>query len=185
MTDTPLTGTLVWYYAICERECWLMAHQIEPERDFDLLAEGRLNTESHYERRDKEITLPGGVRVDQVRRERGRLIISEVKKSSKFLGAAKLQLAYYLWVLEQEDVSASGEVLVPDERLREIVELNDMRAALLAAIDAISTLVVRPTPPPATWLHYCRTCAYAEFCWSGRDSDDADDNPDDDTDDSD
>ena len=165
--DFNITGTLVWYYAICPRECWLMAHQIEPERENDLLAQGRLNTEAHYERREKEVVLPGGVRVDQVRREKGRLILSEVKKSSKFLPAAKLQLAYYLWVLEQEGVEASGEVLVPDERKREEVSLVEMRGVLLGVIDAIGVLTTEPRPPKAEWLHYCKTCAYSEFCWSG------------------
>ena len=165
--DSPITGTLVWYYAICPRECWLIAHQIEANQDDDLLAQGRLNTEAHYERREKEVTLPGGVRVDQVRREKGQLILSEVKKSSKFLPAAKLQLAYYLWVLEQEGVEAIGEVLVPDERKREEVGLVEMRGGLLRVIDAIGVLTVEPRPPKAEWLHYCKTCAYSEFCWSG------------------
>jgi CRISPR-associated exonuclease Cas4 len=53
--DIAITGTLIWYYAICKRECWLMAHQIEPERENDLLEQGRLNTESHYQREAKEI----------------------------------------------------------------------------------------------------------------------------------
>ena len=167
MSDTPLTGTLVWYYTICPRECWLMAHQIEPERDNDLLAQGRLNTEAHYGRREKEVTLPGGVRVDQVRREKGQLILSEVKKSSKFLPAAKLQLAYYLWVLEQEGVEATGEVLVPDERKREAVSLTEMRDTLLEVMEKVGTLTAEPKPPKAEWLHFCKTCAYAEFCWSG------------------
>lgn len=166
--DTPLTGTLVWYYAICPRECWLMAHQIEPERDFDLLAEGRLNTEAHYEREHKEIELPGGVRVDKVRREGGKLILGEIKKSSKFLPAAKLQLAYYLWVLEQEGAQAVGEVLVPEERQREEVVLEgEVRAELTRVLAAIPELVRRDKPPAAKWLHYCKSCAYAEFCWSG------------------
>jgi len=168
MTNTVnITGTLVWYYAICQRECWLMAHQIEPEREFDLLAQGRLNTEAHYQREQKEIELPGGVRVDKVRKEKGQLVLSEIKKSSKFLPAAKLQLAYYLWVLEQEGVQASGEVLVPDERKREEITLNEMREELLTVMNAIELLVAEPKPPKAEWLRYCKTCAYAEFCWSG------------------
>lgn len=167
MDDTHLTGTLVWYYAICKRECWLMAHQIEPERDNDLLAQGRLNTEAHYEREKKEVTLPGGVRVDKVRREEGQLILSEIKKSSKFLPAAKLQLAYYLWVLETEGVEATGEVLVPDERKRELVSLEDIRVTLEAAMRDIGEIVLQPSPPRAEWLRYCKTCAYNEFCWSG------------------
>ena len=167
-----ITGTLVWYYAICQRECWLMAHQIEPEREFDLLGQGRLNTGSHYLRETKEITLPGGVRVDKVRKENGKLVISEIKKTSKFLLAAKLQLAYYLYVLKGEGVEASGEVLVPDERKKETLELADIKDDLELALRDISELIERPKPPKAEWLHYCKTCAYAEFCWSGQEMED-------------
>jgi CRISPR-associated exonuclease Cas4 len=163
--DTPITGTLPWYYAICQRECWLMAHQIEPERENDLLEQGRLNTESHYKRESKEIELPSGVRVDKVRRENGKLILSEIKKSSKFIEAASLQLAYYLWLVEQEGIEAVGEILVPEERERREVRLDDKREELLNAIAAIKTIVKAPTPPKASWLHYCKTCAYSEFCW--------------------
>lgn len=167
MEETPITGTLIWYYAICSRECWLIAHQIEANQDDDLLAQGRLNTEAHYDRRDKEITLPGGVRVDQVRREDGKLIVAEVKKSSKFLPAAKLQLAYYLWILEREGVEAEGEVLVPEERKREAVSLEGMRDELENAMSAIQALVNTSKPPAAERIRYCKTCAYSEFCWSG------------------
>lgn len=168
MQTVNITGTLVWYYAICPRECWLMSHQLEPERDFDLLAEGRLNTEAHYEREEKEIMLPGGVKVDKVRREGGKLVIGEIKKTSKFLPAAKLQLAYYLWVLEQDGVEAVGEVLVPEERKREEVVLEgELRGELMRALEDISRLIDQPKPPPARWIRYCNSCAYAELCWSG------------------
>jgi CRISPR-associated exonuclease Cas4 len=167
--DIAITGTLIWYYAICKRECWLMAHQIEPERENDLLEQGRLNTESHYQREAKEIELPSGVRVDKVRRENGQLILSEIKKTSRFIEAASLQLAYYLWLVEQEGVEAIGEILVPEERERKEILLDDMREDLMVAIKDIGQLVKAPTPPKATWLHYCKTCAYNEFCWSGTD----------------
>jgi CRISPR-associated exonuclease Cas4 len=166
--DTYVTGTLVWYYAICPRECWLMAHQIEPEREFDLLAEGRFITEAHYEREKKEIELPGGVKVDKVRREGGKLVLSEIKKSSKFLPAAKLQLAFYLWTLEQEGVQAVGEVLIPKERKKFSVVLDDeARAKLAQATEEITALLRQSKPPAAKWLKFCPNCAYAEFCWSG------------------
>jgi CRISPR-associated exonuclease Cas4 len=168
-SEVNITGTLIWYYAICKRECWLMAHQIEPERENDLLAQGRLNTESHYQREAKEIELPSGVRVDKVRRENGKLILSEIKKSSKFIEAASLQLAYYLWLMEQEGVEAIGEILVPDERERKEIRLDDVRENLMETMKAIKQLVKAPAPPKATWLHYCKTCAYNEFCWSGSD----------------
>jgi CRISPR-associated exonuclease Cas4 len=168
-SDVTITGTLLWYYAICQRECWLMAHQIEPEHENDFLEQGRLNTEAHYQRESKEIELPSGVRVDKVRSENGKLILSEIKKTSKFMGATSLQLAYYLWLMEQEGVAASGEILVPEERERKEIRLDDVREELMKAIKDIGQLVKAPTPPKATWLHYCKTCAYNEFCWSGTD----------------
>src|SRR5215212_8228861 len=121
--STEVTGTLVWYYAICPREAWLMAHEMEPERHFELLAEGRLNQEAHYERATKELSLPG-IKLDQVRRDGNKLIVSEVKKSSRFLPATRLQLGYYLWRLHEEGMEAAGEILIPKERKREIVELT-------------------------------------------------------------
>lgn len=164
--STEVTGTLVWYYAICPREAWLMAHEIEPERDFDLLAEGRLNQEAHYKRAMKELALPG-MRLDQVRREGGKLIVSEVKKSSRFLPATRMQLGYYLWRLAEEGMEASGEILVPEERKREVMELTpELREEVEQMVAKIKALVREPAPPPAKRIPFCKRCAYAEFCWS-------------------
>lgn len=164
--STNITGTLVWYYAICPREAWLMAHEMEPERNFDLLAEGRLNQEAHYKRATKEISLPG-MRLDQVRREGDKLVVSEVKKSSRFLPATRLQLGYYLWRLAREGMEASGEILVPEERKREVVELTPaLRTEVERTVATIEALVQEPAPPPAKKIPFCKRCAYAEFCWS-------------------
>jgi CRISPR-associated exonuclease Cas4 len=164
--SNEVTGTLVWYYAVCPREAWLIAHQMEPEREFDLLAEGRLNQEAHYKRATKELSLPG-MRLDQVRREGGRLIVSEVKKTSRFLPATRLQLGYYLWRLAEEGMNASGEILVPKERKRELVELTlELKAEVEALLERIEALLREPVPPPAKKIPFCRRCAYAEFCWS-------------------
>jgi len=165
---TPVTGTLVWYFAICPREAWLMAHQVEPEREFDLLAEGRLNQEIHYERsaKDKELSLPG-MRLDRVRREGGKLIVSEVKKSSRFIPPARMQLGYYLWRLKREGLEASGELLVPEERFKEVVELTpELEGEIEGMVARIEALIQAPSPPAAKWLKVCPKCAYAEFCWS-------------------
>jgi len=161
-----ITGTLVWYYAICPREAWLMAHELEPERNFDLLAEGRLNQEAHYKRATKELSLPG-MRLDGVRREGNRLIVSEVKKSSRFLPATRLQLGYYLWRLDKEGMEAAGEILVPKERKREVVELTaELAEEVESLVVRIEALVEEPVPPPAEKIPFCKRCAYAEFCWS-------------------
>lgn len=143
-----------------------MAHEMEPEREFELLAEGRLNQEVHYKRATKELSLPG-MRLDQVRREGDKLIVSEVKKSSRFLPATRLQLGYYLWRLAEEGMEASGEILVPKERKREVLELTpELRERIESLIREIEVLVSHPAPPAAKKIPFCKRCAYAEFCWS-------------------
>ncbi len=164
--STNITGTLVWYYAVCPREAWLMAHEMEPEKEFELLAEGRLNQEAHYKRATKELALPG-MRLDQVRREGDRLIVSEVKKSSRFLPATRLQLGYYLWRLDKEGIDVAGEILVPEERKRETVELTpELKAEVESLVARIEALIEEPAPPSAEKIPFCKRCAYAEFCWS-------------------
>jgi CRISPR-associated exonuclease Cas4 len=164
--SNEITGTLVWYYAICPREAWLMAHEMEPEREFELLAEGRLNQEEHYARATKELSLPG-MRLDQVRREGDELVVSEVKKTSRYLPATRLQLGYYLWRLSREGLEASGEILVPKERKREKVELMpELEREVEETVSRIEALIGDPVPPPAVKIPFCKRCAYAEFCWS-------------------
>lgn len=164
--SAEITGTLVWYYAICPREAWLMAHEMEPEREFELLAEGRLNQEAHYTRAAKELSL-SGMSIDQVRREGDRLVVSEVKKTSRYLPATRLQLGYYLWRLSHEGIDASGEILVPKERKREKVELTaELKSDVEEAVSKIVAVVSELAPPPAERISFCKRCAYAEFCWS-------------------
>ncbi len=165
MSD-EVTGTLVWYYAICPRQVWLMAHEVEPEREYDLLAEGRQIEAEHYQRSAKDVQLPG-MRIDRIRREKGQMVISEVKKSSHYMRAARLQVCYYLWRLQQEGVQAKGEVLVPEERKREVVELTpEAQAELEEVMRGIQEVMQAERPPDARKIRYCGSCAYEEFCWA-------------------
>jgi CRISPR-associated exonuclease Cas4 len=165
--DVHFTGSVYYNYVICPRKAWLMQYQIDPETDHDLLDQGRLNNEEHYKRADKELELPG-IKVDQIRRENGQLILGEVKKSSAGLEASMMQLAYYLKRLEEEGVKAIGEVLIPKERKKIPVILNEkIKADLSKLTQEITSLLLELRPPKAKWLKFCPNCAYAEFCWSG------------------
>lgn len=166
MEEINLTGSAFYNYVICPRKAWLMQYQIDPEREHELLAQGRLNNVEHYERAEKELPLPG-IKVDQVRREGGELIIGEVKKSSSGLKASILQLSFYLSRLEEAGVEARGEVLVPKERKKVPVVLDEpTRARLSEATKEITEMLLITRPPEAEWIKFCPNCAYTEFCWS-------------------
>ena len=160
-----ITGTLIWYYYICPREVWLMAHELNPETDNPFLELGRLIHEESYSREKKEIAAPG-MKIDVLREREGQLIVGEVKKSSKSIKSATMQLAYYLQRLEQMGIKAKGELLVPKERKRIPVELTEeLRRELEVAIEDVQKIIARETPPVPVHTRFCRNCAYHEFCW--------------------
>ena len=161
-----ITPTLIWYYYICPREVWLMAHEINPEQDNPLMEIGRLIHEDSYKREKKEISL-GGMKIDVIKKEGRELVVGEVKKSSRFEQSAKMQLAYYLYNLKTAGINARGELLIPKEKKRIKIELNDeLEAELERAIKDIKEILDNETPPALVKTRYCGKCAYRDFCWS-------------------
>lgn len=163
----PITGTLVYYWHICHRQVWLMAHSILPDEDDPRLVLGRFISQEAYGRnRRRELSLHGA-RLDLVEVEEDRAVVVEVKKSSRMFRAARLQLLYYLSRLEQMGARARGELRIPRERRRLAVDLDDEgRQELAAALAGLHEVLARPSPPPAVRIAYCRPCAYREFCWA-------------------
>jgi len=163
--SAKITGTLIWYYYICQREVWLMAHELNPETENPFLELGRLIHEESYLREKKEFAAPG-MKIDLLRDRDGQLVVGEIKKSSRFLKSAKMQLTYYLWRLEQMSIEAKGELLIPKERKRIPVELTEeLQHELEGAMEDIQVIIALETPPPPVHSRFCRNCAYAEFCW--------------------
>jgi len=146
-----VTGILIWYYYICYREVWLMAHEINPSQDNPLIDLGRLIHEESYQREKKEFKT-AGMKVDILSKKDGKLLIAEVKKSSRFLESATMQLSF--------------ELLIPKERKRIAVELTpELEGELKKAFEAIEKIISRDKPPEPVRIGFCKRCAYREFCW--------------------
>jgi len=161
-----LTGTLLWYWAVCEREAWLMAHELSPDRNHPYLELGRFLSSRAYRRsKRRELSLPG-IKLDLLETDGGEVVVAEVKKSSRFVEAARLQLLFYLKRLEDYGVQARGELRIPKERRRFFVALDaEGRAQLKEAVQKLQELLVKPLPPPTKHIPFCRRCAYRDFCW--------------------
>lgn len=161
-----VTGTLIWYYYICAREVWLMARELNPDEDNVFLELGRFLSEESYSREKKEIAI-GNLKVDLLKRVGKKLVVGEVKKSSRFLKSATMQLAFYLYRLKQQGLEAEGELLIPKEKKRVPVVLSqDMERGLEKAINEISQIISRDESPRPTKIKFCPGCAYSEFCWA-------------------
>jgi len=160
-----INGTLIWYYYICKREVWLIGHGIEPEQENDYIALGRHIHEIFYQRRKKELTIDNTIKIDILP---GRKVIGEIKKSTRYLESARMQVAFYLYYMKKEkDVKMEGLLLVPEERRRIKVLLTpEVEKELERAIDDIERILCMERPPPAVKIPYCRKCAYRDMCWA-------------------
>ncbi|TDT51940.1 CRISPR-associated protein Cas4 [Fonticella tunisiensis] len=161
-----VNGTLVWYYKICKREVYLMSHGIVPDQEDDNIEIGRFIHENYYRRNDKEIRF-GNVVFDVVYQDGNKLVIGETKKSSKFLEASKWQLMYYLKVLKEAGIEASGVLQYPEERRRVEIKLTDENIKELKKIEAeIIDITNSKVPPKIEECIYCKNCAYREYCYA-------------------
>lgn len=164
--ELKVNGTLVWYYTVCKREVWLMSRNLTPDQDDENILKGKISQEKHYSRNKKEISIDG-IKVDMIASKDGRIVVSEIKKSSRYLEAATLQLKYYLYVLWDRGVNATGEIRVPDERRVSRVNLEEQDREEIRRIEnEITDIISKRTPPEAKKIRFCGKCAYSEFCWA-------------------
>ena len=165
MVDVPVNGTLIWYYYICKREVWFISHGIEPNQENDLIALGRLIHEEYYRRAPKEISIDNRIKIDLTE---GGKVIGEVKKSSRYLKSAKMQLLFYIYYLEKtRGVKARGVLLIPEERKRIYLSLtSEDEKEIEKAIKEIEEILKSSKPPELKRTQYCKNCGYRELCWS-------------------
>lgn len=150
-------------FSTCPREAWLEYYHIHSDQNHELLALGRLIHEHSYTRLRKEIFVDQLLKIDLFRNN----LIAEVKKSSKHLEAARLQLAYYLYYLKhQKGLYMEGILLFPKERKTEKLTLTpELEKTITKILNEIQVLVSSDQPPPPKRIRYCRSCSFQEICW--------------------
>lgn len=159
-------GTLIWYYYICKREVWLMYRNIVPDQWNENIDLGRFLHEKFFNREKKEI-LFGNIKLDFVSYKNNKIIVSETKKSSRFLLSSKMQLMYYLRELSKTGIKAEGVLHFIDEKRTEKVNLNyaDLEELNRAEIE-IEKIIQSELPPPVVEINFCKNCGYREYCYA-------------------
>ncbi|GAA0262850.1 CRISPR-associated protein Cas4 [Halobacterium noricense] len=159
-----VTGVMMQYYEVCERELWFASRHLEIDRDNAAVVRGTQVDDSAYDEKRRNVSIDGMIAIDVL--EDGRVM--EVKPSSSLVDPAKLQLLYYLWYLEHiVGVEREGVLAHPTERRREAVELTPENEQWVEdAIRGVHDIVTQETPPGAEEKPFCESCAYHDFCWS-------------------
>lgn len=143
-----------------------MSRQLEPAQANPFIEIGRLISEDSYKRDRKEVHLENMV-IDLLKTEGEDIIIGEVKKSSRYEKAARMQLAYYLLRLKRLGIEAKGQLLFPKERKKLTVELTPaLEVELKEAQNRIEEIIALDTPPLPQKIKFCKRCGYQEFCWA-------------------
>ena len=166
MKNYPITGSLIEAYIFCPRQAWLMSRQITGNQYNEFLAIGRLISGESYKREKREILIDGG-KIDFIKEKNGKMLIVEVKKSSKFMDTAKMQLLYYLYKFRKKGYDIRGELRIPKEKKVFEVEFEEKEEKMIEQIiNEIEDLLVLDIPPKIKFNPKCRQCSYKEFCWS-------------------
>lgn len=161
--EVRITGLMVQYYEVCERELWFMSRGIDIDRGTANIRRGTHVDENSYRDKRQSFQVNGRIAIDVL--DSGDVM--EVKVSSKLEEPPRLQLLYYLWYLETVlDVEKDGVLAYPRERKRERVELDDSnRERIEAVLRGILDVVEADTPPELEKKPVCESCLYQDICW--------------------
>ncbi|MDK2805644.1 MAG: CRISPR-associated exonuclease Cas4 [Thermoanaerobacterium sp.] len=161
-----VTGSLMQSYSICKRQVWLMAHQIIPDQEHPYIEMGRLIDDISYDRDRKKINFENVV-IDLVRNDNGNLLVGEVKKSSKAVDSARLQLLFYLYKLKESGIDAKGQLFFPEERKKvDVCLTSEAELEIINAMKDITDIMSKDKAPSFEKIPYCKNCGYKEFCLS-------------------
>ncbi len=158
-----VTGVMMQYYAVCERELWFYLQDISIDRDNEHIHHGTRVDESAFAESRESVNL-GMIIPDLL--EDGRVV--EIKPSSDGPNDGReLQLYYYLWYFKHIlGTEREGTLIYPTENKRETVTLTaDIEKRVEDAIEDIYDLREQPSPPPLEEKPFCTACAYQDFCW--------------------
>lgn len=161
--ETRVTGLMVQYYHVCERELWFMSRGIDIDRETTNIQRGTHVDETSYRDARSSFMIDNRIQLDVL--DSGDIM--EVKVSSTLEKPARMQLLFYLWYLREiHGVEKDGVLAYPTERKRESVTLDDSAACEIErTIAGILEVVSREQPPDLEKKSYCDACLYQDLCW--------------------
>lgn len=156
--DFKITGTLIKNYFHCPRQAWLYSRGINFASEIT-----RLGNALHEEKETEELII-GSIKIDGIDRKRKEII--EYKKSSSNLEGSRMQVLYYLWILEQKGMRYTGRIVDMSSQSEYTVKLDEEnRQILMEFLQEIQGFLNGEIPKPVK-IPGCRKCSFYDYCWS-------------------
>lgn len=158
-----MTGTLINYYYVCKRKCWLFYNKINLEDNSEDVRIGKV-LHSLKESKNSEIQIDD-IKIDKLTSN----YVIEFKKTNSSIESDIMQVLNYLDVLKSKGVERKGKISYFDTNDNNpktlIIELsNDNKLLLDSKIKEIEKFLEQDKPPIFNKCKYCTKCAYYEYC---------------------
>lgn len=156
-----ITGTLINYYTLCKRKCWLFYNNLRLE---DNSEDVKIGKELHKlkERENSEILIDN-IKLDKMTKHH----LIEYKKSKSNIEGTKFQILYYLYILKNKGIDRIGKIIVIEKTKKNCIEIyldNNSEKELLKKIDEIEILLNSDVIPKFIENKNCKKCAYYDYC---------------------
>lgn len=158
-----ITGTMVYYYFVCQRKLWYFANEINMEQNSELVSIGKILDETSYTREKKGILIDNTINIDFIKNG---AVLHEVKKTRAIEDAGIWQLKYYMYYLQKRGVKTI-EAKIDFPLLRETKQVNleneDIKI-IENVIKNIEEIIAQEKPPQIINEKICKKCAYYDLC---------------------
>lgn len=159
-----ITGTYFSYYLYCHRKLWLFHNKIGMEYTSEIVSMGKEIHESSFNRRNnkfKNINIGSGV-VDFI--DIKNKVVYETKKSSSSIDSSIMQLKFYLYTLNDDNLT--GVIEIPNERKKIKVLLNDDDKIIIENSISDINKIISGNIPKTDKSKKCNKCSYYNYCYS-------------------
>ncbi len=159
-----ITGTMFYYYFVCQRKLWYFVNNITLEQENENVLLGKLLDESSYGREDKQVLIDETVNVDFIKDWK---VLHEVKKSKSIEAASMWQVKYYIYFLRQRGIQIEKGILdYPKIKQRKEVLLTEKdEKEIVEILHGIEQIAKQEKSPEVIDSKICKACAYYEFCY--------------------
>lgn len=159
-----VTGTMVYYYFVCQRKLWYFANEINMEQNSELVSIGKILDETSYRREKKGILIDNTINIDFIKNG---AVLHEVKKTKAIEDAGIWQLKYYMYYLQKRGVKTiEAKIDFPLLRQAKQVSLEEEDIEIIEnVIKNIEEIIAQEKPPENIDKKICKKCAYYDLCY--------------------
>ena len=159
-----MNGTIINYYFHCKRQCYLFANKLNFEDNSELVKIGQeIYLNKSENKKNAEIRVDNIV-VDKITDK----YLVEIKKSDADKEAARWQLYYYLYILEQKGIIKKGKLEFVENNQGKKTEYLDLdykkEKEVEKLIKEIEVFISKEEIPKFKKIKGCTKCAYYEYC---------------------